>query len=430
MYKKRILILGAGLAGLSAAWHLERKGINCRIFEKEPEAGGLCRSKKTKGFTFDYDGHLLHFRHKYTHDFVRDLIGIKLVKYRRNSFVRYLGCEIPYPFQANFLKLPVRVAQECLAGLREAESKSETVCQDFKSWIYASFGNGIAKHFMIPYNEKFWTVPLSGISCEWLNGFIPMLKADEIINNSLIDSEPVGYNAYFYYPAKGGIGSLASAIAGHLGGSMCLGSAVTNIDLINKTVTINNKEEFFYDSIISTIPLPEFRNIIKDIPFDVKQVIDSLDYNSISVFNLGIKGSLPDDKHWVYFPEKKDKFFRIGFYSSFSPDSAPLGHSSIYAEVSRPKNSDFNVLDLKNSVFESLVREKIVADVSDIIHCSVIDIKYGYPVYGLNHKGDVGCILDFLSDHGVMSIGRYGKWQYMTMEDALLEGRHAAGNIK
>jgi len=73
MTKKRVIVLGAGLAGLSAAWHLQRQGIDCRVFEKEPEVGGLCRSKKILGFTFDYDGHLLHFKSRQAFNFVKRL---------------------------------------------------------------------------------------------------------------------------------------------------------------------------------------------------------------------------------------------------------------------------------------------------------------------------------------------------------------------
>jgi UDP-galactopyranose mutase len=74
MSKKKIVILGAGLAGLSAAWHLQKKKIECFVFEKEPVVGGLCRSKQVKGFIFDCDGHLLHFRNKYTLQLVRRLL--------------------------------------------------------------------------------------------------------------------------------------------------------------------------------------------------------------------------------------------------------------------------------------------------------------------------------------------------------------------
>jgi protoporphyrinogen oxidase len=81
MHKKKIIILGAGLSGLSAAWHLQKKGIDCKVFEKEKEVGGLCSSSKIKGFTFDRSGHLLHFKHSYTFNLVRHLLANNLFEH-------------------------------------------------------------------------------------------------------------------------------------------------------------------------------------------------------------------------------------------------------------------------------------------------------------------------------------------------------------
>jgi len=87
MAKKRIFILGAGLAGLSAAWHLQKDGLGCQIFEKESEVGGLCRSKNINGFTFDYDGHLLHFKHSYTFNLIKSLLKNNLFEHQRNAWI-------------------------------------------------------------------------------------------------------------------------------------------------------------------------------------------------------------------------------------------------------------------------------------------------------------------------------------------------------
>jgi protoporphyrinogen oxidase len=83
MLKKKIIISGAGLAGLSVAWHLQKKGIDCLIFEKEAEVGGVCRSTKLNGFIFDRGGHVFHFRNPYAFSFVKDLLGQNLKRHRR-----------------------------------------------------------------------------------------------------------------------------------------------------------------------------------------------------------------------------------------------------------------------------------------------------------------------------------------------------------
>ena len=120
MSNKKIVVLGAGLAGLSAAWHLQHSGKECLVFEKEDEVGGLCRSKRLKGFTFDYDGHLLHFKHQATFNLVQKLLNGNLARHQRSAFIYHDGRYIRYPFQANLYNLPSSVSKECLLGFIKA----------------------------------------------------------------------------------------------------------------------------------------------------------------------------------------------------------------------------------------------------------------------------------------------------------------------
>ncbi len=160
MGKKRVIILGAGLTGLSAAWHLQKNGIDTLVFEKESEAGGLCRSKKVGGFTFDYDGHLLHFKHHYTFELIKDLLGDNLSGHYKSSWIYSCGRYTRYPFQANLYGLPPSIIKECLMGFIEVSKDGHNKdTSNFLTWINKTFAKGIARHFMIPYSTKFWTVP-------------------------------------------------------------------------------------------------------------------------------------------------------------------------------------------------------------------------------------------------------------------------------
>ena len=112
-----ILIVGAGLAGLSAAYHLS--GLPYRLYEREQEVGGLCRSYKKDGFTFDYTGHLLHFRQAEIKALVETLLAGKLQKHARQSFIYSHRTYTEYPFQVNTFGLPPEVVRECLMGIIE-----------------------------------------------------------------------------------------------------------------------------------------------------------------------------------------------------------------------------------------------------------------------------------------------------------------------
>jgi protoporphyrinogen oxidase len=299
---------------------------------------------------------------------------------------------------------------------------------NFHEWIYVSFGKGIARHFMLPYNEKFWTAPLSDITCQWLDGFVPVLTFNDIVNKSSRYLRSLGYNTYFYYPESAGIEELPFALGEYIKSDISLRSEVTGIDIKNRTVMINNRQIVHYSNLVSTLPLPELKNIIKDIPKKISNFIDVLNYNSIVVFNIGVKAMLHHiDKHWIYFPEKKNRYFRVGFYSSFSKALTPPLCSSMYAEVSYHKDKRINMAELEKEVISDLSREGIISSPKDVVCNNIINIKYGYPIYDQNYSVAVSNILKFLSSYGIYSIGRYGRWKYMTMEDVLMDGEKTAG---
>lgn len=427
MAEKKVLILGAGLSGLSAAWHLQRRGINCLVFEKEEEAGGLCRSKTVNGFTFDYDGHLLHFRHRYTFELVKGLLDGNLREHKRSSWVYLQRRYTPYPFQANLRGLPAQIIKECLLGYLKAQRNTiHKNNGNFLSWINHTFGSGIAKYFMIPYNTKFWTLPPEELTSDWLDGFIPVPSLNQIIEGSVEDSRrEFGYNARFWYPKKGGIRQLALVLIGQIK-NIYTDCQITEINLVKKEIKINsgNKEKFDY--LVSTIPLPELPYMIKGLPPAAKSAFSKLRWNSIFNLNLGIDKNVNCAKHWVYFPEGDICFFRVGFPHNFSDSVTPANKGSLYIEIAyskdKPLTKDRVVLRIKKDLEKVGILSKGLRTLAQDIN----DIKYGYPIYDINYRKSREKILKFLTGSGIIPCGRYGSWRYMSMEEAMLDGKRAA----
>lgn len=432
MAKKTILILGAGLAGLSAAWHLKEKGVDCRIFEKESAAGGLCRSKKMQGFTFDCDGHLLHFRHRYPFELTKSLLKDNLALHLRSSWIYSHRCYTPYPFQANLYGLPSRVIKDCILGFLEVSQRrrpGNKKKENFLEWIKHAFGEGISRHFMIPYNSKFWTVPPEELTCEWLDGFVPVPSLKDIVDGALGEGErKFGYNAHFWYPKKGGIGQLVSAFAAHLK-NIHTANTVTRIDLDKREIELSGGKRERFDYLVSSIPLPEIPFLVQGLPSGIRSWFRRLRWNSILNLNLGLSGSNHLNRHWVYFPEKEVSFFRVGFYHNFSEDLVPRGKHSMYIETSyspdRPPN-------------KKKIAERMKSDLKDLgilspkarIHAQEFnDIKYGYPIYDRNYLPAREKILGFLEKNRMFTCGRYGSWRYLSMADVIMEGRILAEKI-
>jgi len=428
MTNKRILILGAGLAGLSTAWHLQRRGLSCQIFEKEKEVGGLCRSKEIGGFTFDYDGHLLHFRQPYTFKLIKSLLGDNLVSHARSAWIYAFGQYGRYPFQANLHGLPAEIMKECLLDFiqtsKNGKAKKKNVT--FLDWINKTFGKGIARHFMVPYNSKFWTVPPQDMTCGWLDGFIPVPSLSEIIEGTVDDCQrQFGYNAQFWYLKKGGISQLPLALSNQIK-NIHTNSQILEIDLKKKEITIASGDKEKFDFLISTIPLPEIPSLVKGIPERVSHLFQKLKWNSIFNLNLGIEREDSLKRHWVYFPEEAVCFFRAGFPHNFSSSLIPSNKSSLYIEVSYSEYRPVDKKRIVSRIEEDLKNVGILAKGDLISVRDINDIKYGYPIYNRDYNMARTKIIEFLDKNDIISCGRYGSWRYMSMEDAVLEGRRIA----
>lgn len=160
------LIIGAGPAGLSLAYHLQGDTL---VLEKENRVGGLCRSITHQHGVFDMGGHSFHTPHPEVFELVQKLTSDSLFFQKREAIVYTHGDFIPYPFQKFYHLVPnAEVVQECEAGLRDSSGNASDA-QNFEEYIISKFGRGIADHFMLPYNRKLWARDIKQISCEWVS---------------------------------------------------------------------------------------------------------------------------------------------------------------------------------------------------------------------------------------------------------------------
>jgi protoporphyrinogen oxidase len=420
------IILGAGLAGLSAAYHM-KSGYS--LFEKDDEIGGMARSVRKNGYTFDYDGHLLHFRNEYTFKLISELLNGNLAPHKRDAWIYSKGAYTRYPFQANFYGLPKAVVKDCLLGLirsRLLNNPSSYAGGNFKNWTMKTFGKGIADYFMLPYNRKFWTVDPEDLTCEWLDGFVPVPGLEDTVTGAISDSTKLyGYNSKFWYPAKGGISELVKGFSDRIENTH-VNKKVIAIDQARKKVVFEDTSIKKFKNLINTIPLPELSGLLSDMPSCVKQAFNMLKWTSIYVLNLGIKNANLSKKHWIYYPEKSVIFYRIGFPTSFSMDVAPEQRSSIYAEIAYSDTKKINKDNAVSRTINDLKKCGIISDETDVEICLPMDLKYGYALYDFNRKRAVQTIKDYLKKFNIHAIGRYGSWKYMSMEDVILEGKEIA----
>ncbi|MFA4991540.1 MAG: FAD-dependent oxidoreductase [Candidatus Omnitrophota bacterium] len=426
--REDIAILGGGLAGLSAAYHLKNNYV---LFEKEKELGGMARSIHKDGYIFDCDGHLLHFRKEYSFNLVSELLRGNLAPHKRDSWIYSKGGFTRYPFQANFYGLPKPVVRDCLVGLIKAKVEGrDKLNGNFENWIIKTFGEGVARHFMLPYNRKFWTVEPKELTCEWLDGFVPVPDLEDAVTGAISDSaKPYGYNSRFWYPVKGGMEELVRGFEAGVNNAKLNKKAVT-VDQRRREIVFEDASISKFKTLVSSIPLPELAGLLVNLPGEVKKAFSMLRWTSIFVVNIGIKNESVSEKHWIYYPEGDVVFYRLGFPVNFSMDVAPRRRSSLYAEVAYSDSKKIDRESMAEAVISDLSKIGVISGKDEIETCLPMDIKYGYIIYDINRARALGVIKEYLARFGIYPIGRYGGWKYMSMEDVILEGKEIASALR
>lgn len=432
-----IVIVGAGLAGLSTAYHLS--GMPYRLYEREQEVGGLCRSYQKDGFTFDYTGHLLHFRQPAIKELVERLLAGQLQKHSRKSFIYSHRTYTEYPFQVNTHGLPPEVVRECLMGfiatLTRQPSSIEPKERSFKQWILDNLGEGMAKHFMVPFNEKLWQVSLDELTSDWVSWLVPKPELKDVINGALgIKDKAFGYNPSFLYPAANGIRVLPESFLPGIDG-VKNGVELVEVDTKRRRALFHDRQrgesrEEHFESLVSTIPVPELTRRCLDFPAHLKEAAQGLRWVSVYNVNLGVSREQVSDKHWLYFPEPEYPFYRVGFPMNFSPSLGRAGCSSMYVEMSHRPSERQTPEQLIARARAGMEQAGILRPDDEIVVADVKDLHYAYVYFDRHRARALPAILDELERRGIYSIGRYGRWEHTSMEDAIGQGRQLAERLR
>ena len=424
----RVVILGGGLTGISTAFHLRRPWL---LVEKEARLGGHARTDETRGFHFDKTGHWLHLRDPYMKQLVAELLPGQLVPVARKARIFSHGVLTRYPFQGNLHGLPPEVISECLIDFvrAHADPKSMDPPRNFEDFCLKKFGAGISRHFMIPYNQKLWGVHPREITAEWCSRFVPIPKLEDVIKGAVGDVPPeIGYNVSFLYPEKGGIETLTRALVAKLaGGDVHVSTPVEKLDLRARTVTFGG-EAIPWRAVVATIPLPELVARLVDCPKEIEAAAAKLRCTPVRYLNVATKSSPNADFHWIYVPEEKFPFYRVGIYTNAVPAMAPPGRGSLYVELS-DRGLMPRVDDIMPDVAQALAAAGAINGADDVLFAEIKELKYAYVVFDDHYYSSVETLIKYFESNDVFPRGRYGSWIYNAMEDSILAGREVAARL-
>ncbi len=424
----KVVILGAGLAGLSAAYHL---AVDYEIYEKESEVGGLCRSRYINGFIFDQAVHAIYSQDEYATTLVKKLLNGNLLSQTRSSWIYSRGVLTRYPFQANTFGLPIEVVKECVLGFIEAKysGNERRRSANFQDWIYSTFGSGIADHFMIPFNRKLWATDLKEISTRWIGERIPQPGLEEVLEGALSNQRKrFGLNESFWYPRYGGIEALPKAFLPHVGNTN-LNQEVSVIYPDERRIVMADGCSRRYDKLISSLPLPRLVDMIDPVPISIQKASSQLRYNRVYSVNIGVNRANVSHAHWIYFPEQEFVFHRISFPMNFSSSMVPEGASSVIAEISASDSKEVSEHGLVQRVIDDLILAGILEKDDEILVTDLARLDPAYVIYCHSHNKNVSLIHQFLRDREIHPCGRFGMWEYYNMDHAILSGRSAADRV-
>ncbi len=420
-----VVILGAGLTGLSTALHLQSPLV---LAERDVRVGGKAQSHRRDGFTFDVTGHWLHLSRPRSRALVEGLFAPgDLVEIERKTGVYSHGAMLAYPFQANLFGLPLPIVHECLVGLFEAHRRGESAPPgaSLQAFAEARFGAGIARHFFVPYNTKLWGVAPDRMSSSWVTRYIPVPEPAQIIAGAIgLRQEGLGYNARFLYPRDGGIDALPEAMHTRLRArddvELVLGAELESVDPARHVVRIGGRT-LGYRRLVSTIPLPALVERIVDVPAEIRDAAAALRSVRWRWLDVATRTPAPIPEHWIYVPELHLPFFRVGIYSNAQPANAPAGCSNLYVELTDREHPP----DVP-AILAALAQLGAITSQADVLFTELREVEHAYVVFDDAHGPATAAIHGWLATHDIRSCGRYGAWVYSSMEDALLDGMEAA----
>ncbi|HEU4538137.1 MAG TPA: FAD-dependent oxidoreductase, partial [Polyangiaceae bacterium] len=310
------------------------------LLERSGRVGGHAVTDAEGGFRFDRTGHLLHLRDPALREAALGWLDGECEAVDRQSRVYSHGAYTRYPFQANTHGLPPAVAFECVMGfLRARAAPPGPPPEDFEGHCRRAFGDGFARHFFLPYNEKMWGVPPRELAADAGGRFLPLPSVEDVVAGAVgLDDRALGYNATFLYPRRG-IGALPEAMARALRGGAELGRAPDAIDWRARRLWLGG-EALGYRRLVSSAPLDALGRLLPDLPPAVAEAFGRLRCTQLHYLDVALDAPAGHPWHWAYVPEARLPFYRVGVYSNFSPAMAPAGKASLYVELAGRERPD------------------------------------------------------------------------------------------
>jgi len=418
-------ILGAGIAGLSAAYHLNKAGHDCVIYEKQDRYGGLCDNFSLEGFRFDYCVHFSFTKNKYVKDIFER--SVKFYHHKPISYNYSKGIWIKHPIQNNLYPLPIDEKIKIIKSFINRNYYREIT--NYEDWLKAQYGFYFSRHYPMKYTRKYWTLPAKKLETSWVGNRMHKSTIDEVLRGAISENEDIFYYTNeMRYPQKGGYKSIMNSFVNV--DLIKFNKEVYTIDPVRKKLEFKNKRVEYFEELISSLPLPKIIKMIKNIPKKVEKAAEKLVATQVDLVSLGFKR--PDIAKYLWFYIYDEDILPARAYSPNlkSPDNVPKNCSSLQFEVYSSKYKPLNITG--SNLIEHIVgvgKKVGLFSKNDIIVTDHRTVKYGNVIFDHNIKKSRKIVQDYLDSIGIKYIGRFGEWDYLWSDQSFLSGKRVVEKI-
>jgi protoporphyrinogen oxidase len=445
------VVIGAGPAGLTAAYELLKRGATVQVFEADDVVGGISRTVERDGWRFDIGGHRFFTKVSRVESFWHQILPDEDFLLRpRMSRIFYRGALFDYPLNAtNALRnLGIREAVRCVGSYAKARLRPPKDQSHFEGWVSARFGWRLYSIFFKTYTEKVWGMPADQLQADWAAQRIKNLSLPKAVINALLPwrnrKDVTSLIDEFQYP-KYGPGMMWEHCAEQvkeLGGRVVTGTRVTAVhrDPENKhalAVTVdgvNGQRVEPVDNVISSMPISELVTALRPAaPPDVIACADDLHYRDFLTVAVVVptKFSFPDN--WIYVHDPTAKVGRIQNFGSWSPYLVKDGRTCLGLEYFVFEDDEmWRTPDPDLIALATAELERLGLAGQGVVECGyVVRMPKAYPVYDERYQHNVDVIRAWLASEvpNVHPVGRNGMHRYNNQDHSMMTAMLTAENI-
>jgi protoporphyrinogen oxidase len=447
------IVIGAGPAGLTAAYELSKLGVSSTVLEADRQVGGLSRTVNYNGYRFDIGGHRFFTKVPLINDLWNEILGEDFMSRPRLSRIHYRGHFFDYPLKATNALAGLGPIEALIVGMSFAKAKlfphdRET---NLEQWVTNRFGHRLYEIFFKTYTEKVWGIPCAEISADWAAQRIKNLSLPEAVRNALFTNNGRARNGeiittlieQFNYPrlGPGMMWERCEQLLAQQGNSTERGIKIEKIqhrqgrvECVHGRTQDGEAVEFGGDHFISTMPLRSLIRALSPAPPDeVLEAANNLRYRDYLTVVLIAKREKVFPDNWIYIHSPDVKMGRIQNYKNWSPYMVPdPSRTSLGLEYFLwDKDEEWNwstdrlvELGIKECAHIGMIEPDEVED------GTVVRMKKAYPVYDSEYQDSLVTIRRYLESIGnLQTVGRNGLHRYNNQDHSMLTAVYAARNI-